>query len=204
MTGADRGVSQRGGCRWLGFTFGLRTVVVGTPTNEGWRGEGERERGVLRWDIGEWFHACIPRTLSNQGGRERYAGPIWNNRIPFAIVFLSASLSPSLFLVRRDGYKRIGYPVRTRVVTDTRIRCAWRRCAAATTKLEKQRGRETADGTRTPSRLVTRYTYGSVRAIILSAHRHGSPAALCGPHTHSPRALYYFFDSSGKRVPPRR
>lgn len=93
-------IARRGGCRWLGFTFGLRTGGCSERRGERKRGrEKERSRRLGRrrgeesptvryWRMISCLHSSDP--VSNEG--EMRAGPIWNNRIPFAIVFLSVSL----------------------------------------------------------------------------------------------------------------
>lgn len=96
-------IARRGGCQWLGFTFGLRTggcLERCGARESGRRGEvrarekrqggGRKEESptVRYWRMISCLHSSDP--VSNEG--EMRAGPIWNNRIPFAIVFLSVSL----------------------------------------------------------------------------------------------------------------
>ncbi|TGZ36166.1 Uncharacterized protein DBV15_07235 [Temnothorax longispinosus] len=112
--------------------------LFGTSRREGERQEGvaeerkrerERERKIEEmggrkeesptvryWRMISCLHSSDP--VSNEG--EMRAGPIWNNRIPFAIVFLSVSL----FLGPAMGTNaRIGYPpVYACVVTNARAR----------------------------------------------------------------------------------
>lgn len=127
-------IARRGGCRWLGFTFGLRTggclercgvrerCGKGRCESEGeeikGRGEGDERRRVLRWDIGEWFHACIPRTP--WATKERCA------RDPSGIIEYHLPLCSFLslfFSARRWVQTRIGYPpVYACAVTNARAR----------------------------------------------------------------------------------
>lgn len=166
MTGADRGVSRRGGCRWLGFTFGLRTVVVGTSARGGrrrrgtTRGEEESERArersptVRYWRMISCLHSTDP--VSNEGERDA--------RDPFGIIEYHLPLCSFLslfFLARRDGYKRIGYPVRARVLTNTRVRCAWRR--------RRRRWRNREEARETADRARRAHTFTSCNAVHLWA-----------------------------------
>lgn len=172
MTGADRGVSRRGGCRcgWGLLSGYTSAVFVGTLAKGGRRGEGDRTKGhksptVRYWRMISCLHSSEP--VSNEG--EMSAGPIWNNRIPFAIVFLSVSL----FLDPTVG---------------TNASVTIRVCACIDRKFDGGRKREGAPLS-APRLVMPGTTVHDSRAITLSAHRHGSPtAALCGPRTYSPRA----------------
>lgn len=60
------------------------------------REEGQKKGKESYGEIleNDFMPAFLGPRVSNEG--EMRAGPIWNNRIPFAIVFLSVSLSLSL------------------------------------------------------------------------------------------------------------
>lgn len=97
MTSADRGVSRA--------TWGMPVVRVYFWVTDGWLfGTSWRERereGGRRWGgrreesptVRYWrMISCLHSSDPVSNGGEMRAGPIWNNRIPFAIVFLSVSL----------------------------------------------------------------------------------------------------------------
>lgn len=121
------------------------------------------------WRMISCLHSSDP--VSNEG--EMRAGPIWNNRIPFAIVFLSVSLFlgstmdtnayrlPACVCVR--GYKR-----------------ACSQYVDGETERERYRDKRAHTFV-----LVMRYTYGN-RAIMLSAYRHRTPGTLCDPRIRIP------------------
>jgi len=128
---------------------------------------------VRYWRMISCLHSSDP--VSSEG--EMRTGPIWNNRIPFAIVFLSVSL----FLCPTMGTNaRIGYPpVYACVVTNARVLAVCERRDG-----EGEVWRQESAHLRSRNAV---YTYGS-RAIILSAHRHITPGTLCDPCIRIPSA----------------
>lgn len=150
---ADRGVSRDAGdAGWmLGFTFGLRLMARLSGCAR--RDEG-REDTVRYWRMISCLHSSDP--VSNEG--EMRAGPIWNNRIPFAIVFLSVSL----FLGPDDGYKlrtTNGYPC---------IPCVYVCTCGSGTRTVLMRGQKVTEGER--KRKVEWYTRAFVLRVSLGIH----------------------------------
>lgn len=143
--------ARRGGCQWLGFTFGLRTRWLFE------RGEdGGKSPTVRYWRMISCLHSSDP--VSNEG--EMRAGPIWNNRIPFAIVFLSVSLSLDP-MVDTNAYRLLAYL----------CVCGYK-CIRAWIKRKKNKETEREikiQYVHVPS-FVMRRIYGS-RAIMFSAYR---------------------------------
>lgn len=161
-----------------GWLFGT-LVARGREAGRGGGSEreeigGDERRRVLRWDIGEWFHACIPRTP--WATKERCA------RDPSGIIEYHLPLCSFLslfFSARRWVQTRIGYPpVYACVVTNARARSMW-----TGWRWRRRYGDKRAH----TFVLVMRYTYGS-RAIMLSAHRHRTPGTLCDPRIRIPSA----------------
>jgi len=121
------------------------------------------------------LHSSDP--VSNEG--EMRSGPIWNNRIPFAIVFLSVSL----FLGPTMGTNAYRLP------SCVCVRGYKRACSQYVNgATEKERYGDKRAHTFV---LVMRYTYCS-RAIMLSAHRHGTARGdfMRPAHTYSIRVHY--------------
>lgn len=118
------------------------------------------------------------------------AEPIWNNRIPFAIVFLSVPLSLSRFDTVGIGYSRLH---------------------AAYVCMDRAKGKnrnEKKKALHVPFRsFVTQCPIYGSRAIMLSVHRQKFTRRLCDRHTYLqvlvPRVfmLQYLFDSREKRRP---
>lgn len=189
-------IARRGGCRWLGFTFGLRIRwLLERSRGEGRRGR-EKSPTVRYWRMISCLHSTDP--VSSEW--EMRAGPIWNNRIPFAIVFLSVSL----FLNPTMGTNR--------GVSVTRM-CGMR-CAITNTHVYDRAWTVEAErekSGRVERRRSARRDLRPRSAVHLwqSSHYAFRPSArfnpgLCGPHTLFPpaRALCYSFDHRGKRRPP--
>ena len=195
-------IARRGGCRWLGFTFGLRTggcLKRGKRAKErerervrererSWGDEGRR---VLRWDIGEWFHACIPRIP--WAAKERCA------RDPSGIIEYHLPLCSflSLFFSARRW-------VQTRVSVTLLCMRAWlqtRVCSQyANGETEKERYGDKRAHTFV---LVMRYTpmaAGPLYFLPIGTLHPGLYATRA--YVFHPRALCYFFDSRGKPRPP--
>jgi len=154
----------------------------------------EREAGGRRqesptvryWRMISCLHSSDP--VSSEG--EMRTGPIWNNRIPFAIVFLSVSL----FLCPTMGTNaRIGYPpVYACVVTNARAR-----------SMRTERRRRRGDKRAHTFVLVMRYTpmaAGPLYFLPIGTLHPGLYATRA--YVFHPRALCYFFDSHGKPRPP--
>lgn len=183
-------IARRGGCRWLGFTFGLRTggcLKRGKRAKERERTKAGESYVVRYWRMISCLHSSDP--VNSEG--EMCTGPIWNNRIPFAIVFLSVSL----FLCPTMGTNaRISYPpVYACVVTNARAR-------SMRTERRRRRGGDKRAHTFV---LVMRYTpmaAGPLYFLPIGTLHSGLYATRA--YVFHPRALCYFFDSRGKPRPP--